>query len=73
MSDTREIPVATGASVVALRKWLDIRAEVRIHLNRLRDAQQRLRALELDVPWLGNFKGTIRKRAGVAAKIPEGP
>lgn len=56
-----------------LRRWVELRAEVRKHHQRFKDQQERLRALEQEVPCLGSVKGTTRKKDGERAEIPEVP
>jgi hypothetical protein len=56
-----------------LRRWVEARHLVRDFERALRKAQERLRVLERDNPWLGSIKGILRKKDGKAFNIPEGP
>ncbi|UUW06606.1 HDVAg-like protein [Cat Tien Odontotermes delta-like virus] len=69
----RELPNDGGTSERFLLEWLEARRRVRSCLQRLREAQERVRLLERDHAWLGSFKGTLRKRDGESFDIPEGP
>jgi hypothetical protein len=63
----------TGTTERSLQEWLNLRSEVRRLSRKLRAAQERLRVLESNVPWLGGVKGTLRKKDGEKAEVPEGP
>jgi len=56
-----------------LSKWLKQRQRVRDLARQLREAQERVRTLERDYPWLGQIKGMLRKRDGNMFDIPAGP
>lgn len=57
----------------SLLEWLDTRRRVRRHSRELRSAQEQLWSLEQECPWIGSFKGTLRKKDGDKFDIPEGP
>jgi hypothetical protein len=61
-----------GATEKFGQKWFDLRRNLRELLRRAREIQEELGQLEQSQPWLGSFKGMIRKD-GQNSDLPERP
>jgi hypothetical protein len=70
----RNRAMATGRSAEeSLEEWIGARRRIRKHSRELRIVQEQARVLEQECPWIGSFKGTLRKKDGDKFDIPEGP
>ena len=61
-----------GEAEKVAHSWLSTRAKLRSLLERVRETQESLRALEQSNPWLGSLKGTLRKKDGRSFPLPNG-
>jgi hypothetical protein len=62
-----------GEAEKEARIWFARRRKMRDLALKLRKEQEAHRAHEQKFPWLGSFKGTLRKKYGKNFDIPEGP